>query len=970
MGTSYHVKYFAHDLARQSAESGVERLASSLFNASIELTPHQIDAALFALRSPLAAGALLADEVGLGKTIEAGLVLCQCWAERKRRLLVLCPASLRTQWQDELLTKFNLPSRIVDAFAYRQAAKDGQGIPFQCDEVVISSFNFAAAKHEDLLKVTWDLIVFDEAHKLRNCYRESNVMGQRLLSATRGFRKLLLTATPLQNSLLELFGIGQLLDEYIFGDKTAFQQAFMNGGGDPDALRNRLASFCKRTLRKDVQEYVPFTERHALLESFAPNADEQNLYERMSAYLQREDTYAIPKRLQHLQVLGGRKRLASSTAAIVGTLDALIARLKRMAQGLPAPTDDLERLVEELIDDEALDDDEAEELLVADSSQGTSHSAEIDRLKLNAEIAELEELARLARSIRVDSKAKALLKGLEKGFQQMQKVGAQRKALIFTESRRTQDYLKNFLEQNGYLGQVALFNGSNSTPEARAAYDAYLQAQRGAGKPLTSREVDTRAALVEDFRNQREIMIATEAGAEGINLQFCSLVVNYDMPWNPQRVEQRIGRCHRYGQKHDVVVLNFLNSKNLADKRVYELLEAKFRLFNGIFGSSDEVLGSLESGVDFERRILAIYQKCRTPQEIEAAFAELRSGLDEQINERMQKTRDQLLAHFDEEVHERLKVQLDDARQLIGKMERRFWIVTRHALAQRAEFQDEALCFKLHDPPMPPAKSPPGLYRLISKLDQKPEDGVVYRLNHPLGEWAVEQGKQAASPPAEITFHVTQNPTRIAVVEQLKGKGGWLRLDLLTLKGAPREGAQRPSAYREDHLLFTGTDDSGAALPNDVLSRLFDCQRAEVRPVSEVPDDVEQRLAKEAEQHAAGTIDESSNRSLKFMHERFDMVDRWADDQEKGLERRIDQKKSELRQAFANSNKAKNLAEKEQFESEKEKLRRELQKLRRQREEAFDAIMEKSEQIKSKLRDAVKQTTDRSHLFTIRWQVR
>jgi len=126
--------------------------------------------------------------------------------------------------------------------------------------------------------------------------------------------------------------------------------------------------------------------------------------------------------------------------------------------------------------------------------------------------------------------------------------------------------------------------------------------------------------LVEYFRDEAVIMIATEAGAEGINLQFCSLVVNYDLPWNPQRIEQRIGRCHRYGQRHDVVVVNFLNRKNAADQRVYQLLSEKFKLFEGVFGASDEVLGNIESGVDFEKRIAQIYQQCRTEDEIQSAF--------------------------------------------------------------------------------------------------------------------------------------------------------------------------------------------------------------------------------------------------------------------------------------------------------------------------------------------------------------
>src|SRR5690606_26008950 len=129
--------------------------------------------------------------------------------------------------------------------------------------------------------------------------------------------------------------------------------------------------------------------------------------------------------------------------------------------------------------------------------------------------------------------------------------------------------------------------------------------------------------------------------------QFCSLVVNYDLPWNPQRIEQRIGRCHRYGQKHDVVVINFLNQRNEADQRVYELLKEKFNLFTGVLGASDEVLGSIESGVDFEKRILSIYQQCRTPEEIERAFQTLREELDESIQARMAETRRMLLENFD-----------------------------------------------------------------------------------------------------------------------------------------------------------------------------------------------------------------------------------------------------------------------------------------------------------------------------------
>jgi superfamily II DNA/RNA helicase len=192
------------------------------------------------------------------------------------------------------------------------------------------------------------------------------------------------------------------------------------------------------------------------------------------------------------------------------------------------------------------------------------------------------------------------------------------------------------------MGQVVVFNGTNSRPEATAIYERWAEENRDTGRASGSRAVDVRTALIEHFRDGATILLATEAAAEGINLQFCSLVINYDLPWNPQRIEQRIGRCHRYGQKHDVVVINFLNERNEADRRVLELLGEKFSLFNGIFGASDEVLGTIESGVDFEKRILAIYQECRTPEEIENAFCKLQEEMDEQIRTRMDDTRRKL----------------------------------------------------------------------------------------------------------------------------------------------------------------------------------------------------------------------------------------------------------------------------------------------------------------------------------------
>lgn len=214
-----------------------------------------------------------------------------------------------------------------------------------------------------------------------------------------------------------------------------------------------------------------------------------------------------------------------------------------------------------------------------------------------------------------------------------------------------------------------MFNGTNTDPESQEIYKKWLEKHTGTEKVTGSKTADMRSALVDYFRDEATIMIATEAAAEGINLQFCSLVVNYDLPWNPQRIEQRIGRCHRYGQKHDVVVVNFLNIKNAADRRVYELLDQKFKLFSGVFGASDEVLGSIESGVDFEKRIARIYQECRTEEEIQASFDALQKELEARINKEIMRTRQKLLENFDEEVTEKLRVNLKASRDYRSKYE-------------------------------------------------------------------------------------------------------------------------------------------------------------------------------------------------------------------------------------------------------------------------------------------------------------
>ena len=542
MTTAYHAKYFAHELSRQGGE-GMARLSRSLFDACVDLNPHQIEAALFAMRSPIAKGVLLADEVGLGKTIEAGLTICQYWAERHRRILVICPASIRKQWSLELEEKFHLPTAILDTKTYREARESGNPTPFVAEAIVICSIHFASSHAGEIRTVQWDLVVIDEAHKLRNAYRESNRLGQNIRWALEDRRKVLLTATPLQNSLLELYGLTILIDDQIFGDLPSYRTQYVNTDGDIQGLRNRLKGFCTRTLRSQVLEYIQYTERRLITRPFQPTDQEHKLYETVSEFLKRENTYALPHQQRHLTALVVRKLLASSSQAVAGTLEVMRERLTRLRDGIKDESSLVERIIEdEEIENEILDEilEKSDIPLESETKPEPTQTVEIDKQSLSAEIEELNRYIQWARSIGIDTKTRALLKALEIGFSEMQRIGAAKRAIVFTESLRTQHFLHDFLEANGYVGKIITFNGTNKEPKSTRVYERWLESNKEIGRASGSRPIDIRTAIIEHFRDHGDVMIATEAAAEGINLQFCSLVINYDLPWNPQRIEQRI----------------------------------------------------------------------------------------------------------------------------------------------------------------------------------------------------------------------------------------------------------------------------------------------------------------------------------------------------------------------------------------------------------------------------------------------
>lgn len=949
MPTDVHSKLFANELRRRHASGDAEKLAGTLLDAQVDLNPHQVAAALFAFHSPLSKGAILADEVGLGKTIEAGLLLSQRWTEGARRILVITPANLRKQWAQEMAEKFFLPTAILEAASYKRLAEDGFR-PFEQNAIIICSFPFAARHEEEIMTTRWDLAVIDEAHRLRNVYKTSNKTGKALKTALANVPKILLTATPLQNSLMELYGLVSIIDDYAFGDAKSFRAQYaQRGDANFHSLKERLSPLCHRTLRRQVTEYVSYTNRVPLTEEFTPTEAERQLYEDVSEYLRRDELSALPSSQRTLMTLVMRKLLASSTFAIAGMLHNLASKLERQLK-----TDRFIR--QSIFEGEAEDDIDGfretreewgEEAIDDDSDFEPELLSDEEREAIASEIQELRAFADEATAITQNAKGEALLKALRAGFEKAQELGAARKAIIFTESRRTQDYLVRLLSANGFADKLVLFNGSNTDDQSKAIYAAWVEKNRGTDKVSGSRSADIRAALVEHFRNTAEVMIATEAAAEGINLQFCSMVVNYDLPWNPQRIEQRIGRCHRYGQKHDVVVVNFLNRENAADQRVYELLNEKFQLFEGVFGASDEVLGAIGSGVDFEKRIAEIYQNCRTAEDIEESFKALRAEMEQEIDATMQDTRRTLLEHFDAEVHDRLKINLDRSREYMNRYERKLWAVTKYELRRDAAFDDNHLTFTLKKPRGP--ARPGGFY-----LGRAGLEGHRYRLGHPLAQHLLDEAATRKLPRRHLIFDHTGWEASAASLKPFIGARGTMSARLLSVSGIDAQ----------DHVVLAAITDDGHSLDPAAAMRLFELPVAADKGTGDPADLTEALNAQFATILAALDAQRAD-----WLQSEMDKLDDWAEDKRTGLKADLKKYDEEL----ADLKKQVRLAGSLQ---EKLSLQRAKQQCEKKRDEAWRAydgeakeIEERKERLLDRVTEQLTQETETTDLFTITFEI-
>lgn len=935
-----------HYLAQWLTLSGKaeDSLTQTIASARVDMNPHQVEAAMFALASPLSNGVILADEVGLGKTIEASLILAQKWAERRRRLLLIVPATLRKQWSQELEEKFSLPSRIIEARSFNQMVKGGCANPFDIESatgepaICICSYEFASRKEHELARIPWDLVVMDEAHKLRNIYKSDGAKtAKKLSSVLSGRKKILLSATPLQNSILELYGLVSVIDPHFFGDLASFKARYSRQNIDEAELallRVRLNKICNRTLRRQVQQEggISFTRRHSITEDFRPTEDEDVLYKQVSSYLQQDDLLAIKSGARHLVTLVIRKILASSSMAIQGTLATMIRRLENKMPVLDA-----------LNDYENYDDYSDEE--------GIEDEDNIDPQALQAEIDQLKSYKTLAESITKNAKAKALLSVLNRAFEFTAELGGLRKAVIFTESVRTQNWLARLLSDNGYEGEVVLLNGSNSDTASKKIYSDWLERHQNSGRVSGSRPADMKAALVEKFRDESTLMICTEAGAEGINLQFCSLLINYDLPWNPQRVEQRIGRVHRYGQKHDVVVVNFINKGNRADQRVFELLSQKFQLFEGVFGASDDILGSIESGVDIERRIHEIYQRCRSDEQIEQEFNQLQDELKEQLENRENETRRSLFEHFDIDVVRNLKTRRTTALAQLNDYQENLLLLAEMFLSDNSDFQRSETGFRSS-----------GKYYDVSWPVADEKDAEFFRPNQGYGKQlidaALHQGRDLSTLPVcqRLNFIYQPRAGQLADVKLLCQQTGQLLLAKVSIVNQEQQREQ---------LLAAAVTDTGEVVEEETVSRLLRLPLSEITSIEEQP--LLPALTAQCEALRNSFIQQVERDNELYYNEEVEKLERWSEDRRIALDLRIKQLDIEIKDTRKSARQLPSLKEKMEAKRALKALERERDNIMLQ----YHVEKKKIEQEEDRLLEEVEQKLvteiTSSQLFAVSW---
>lgn len=810
-------RYVAEDLVRLRRSDEQRRYTAPHRTARIDPNPHQIEAVIFALGRLRDGGCILADEVGLGKTIETGLVVAQLLAEGASRVLLVAPKPLLGQWRQELFTLFDIEAREGHV---GPGGFDGPGI------FLVGREQAGSESGRDALVASgrFDLCVIDEAHEVfAGIYKRYDKFGEyrddakvaraagRLRDALSTFQTpvLLLTATPIQNNLAELWGLVQYVDPLgtLLGDLPTFREVFCGvddrelAQGQEEELRARLKVVVQRTLRRQAQEFLekPFVSRQTRLFEYEMSVDERALYDDVTKYLLEPGIQAFRGSQRQLLLIGFHRRMASSTRALAASLQRVADRLRRKLRGdaeddagdAKGMLDDLEQT------DIARGRDEDDDV----SPRVADVGASVDQSAVRAELERVEAFVRRAeRFVGNDGKVRALLTAFAFVTEQARKGRGAGKVVIFTESLVTQEHIRDRLLESGFVrdDEITVFRGTNASPRAREALARWREEVPQGEGPRPSPDMAMRLALVHEFKTRSRVFISTEAGAKGLNLQFCDALVNNDLPWNPQRIEQRIGRCHRYGQKNDVTVINFLAKDNEAQQLTFDILSQKLDLFGTVLDASDKVLhhgdagagGVLASalGAELEAELRRIYDRSRTLDEVTAELRSLRERVAEErrrFEETHTRTAKLIEEHLDEDVKRVFRSLRQELPSALAELDRDLWCAVRSYLDARAvpyEIVKTAASEVLHVQAC--SRLPDSFSGGVSAAIGGDSTHTPLHLRHPLVLAAIADARACTDGIHAVTIRVPSDAPRALL--ETRGRRGRMRLLKLAFDGFER----------------------------------------------------------------------------------------------------------------------------------------------------------------------------------------
>ncbi len=805
-------KLLAYELTQLHPQDSIEAASRMVGEARIDPNPHQIEAAIYGYKALKRGGAILADEVGLGKTIEAGLILNQFWAEGRRHILVVAPVALRAQWQKELESLFYLPSTVVSTDEWHRLSKDKTNPILRGEAgIFIVSDHLVFANQKTFSSTHWDLVVIDEAHRLRNVYRKGKNESQqakRIRDAFSSVPKLLLTATPFQNSLDELYGLISLIDQNYFGSFESFQRLYSKpskkGVFDVNALRERMTPIFRRTLRRDVSHYLVYTQRKPVTvhHDYDVSSEEDQLSKDMSTLLTSDYLLLNNKTSRGFFDLIYLKLLGSSPYALNPALLKMIARFlqglvkrgaeKKIVEGWIQKVRDIfstqpnwenhytelaghtckstsityENIINYVKKSEAPSNQAGVDEEFSESAEEWGESASDDESR-NTDLSALSNPALIEEQLKIitrnyfrtakphqTGRAKVFLETLKKHVSQADDKKYAKKAVVFTEYVRTMNYVADLVRQQGFDDfEVVTYHGGLSNKKGQDG-------------------LSERDRALERFRNsEKAILIATEAGAEGLNLQFCNLLINYDLPWNPQRIEQRIGRCHRYGQKNDVVVINFVCEQNQAEKHIFRILSEKFKLFDGVFGASNSILGAIQSGADLEKLFGDIYLGIRSADQAERDLETFLETSEQTRKSGVQEVAKKLLEEFDPDVTKILKVEWEKLKDEVNinltLYERKLADLVLAEIP--GHFESKRYLFEASDSQYPILRSKKHTFQRIYANDDVP----LITSRHPEISMVI-QDLQKLDLSKSSSYKVTVTDEITKAIGPLKGAGYWL----------------------------------------------------------------------------------------------------------------------------------------------------------------------------------------------------